>query len=242
MQASWRRVWDGESEEEVEEEAEAEERLSCLYLVAVRSALAALGEAGAAEQFAASAAAGLRDCSLEPLLELHCAHPDILLADRYAAPRHSAPPHPPRASAVMDEPCRREVCGAPWACAASSAALAELLAAAVRARGWRLAAHHWDFVTLSLAGLAGALRRSAARWGCSKVALVGVATLRLFASVQRFARGVRAQSERRQPAAHVLALAGEWADVFAPALDAHLCSFTLHVLRQFDILYLYLYI
>lgn len=126
---------------------------------------------------------------------------------------------------------RRDVSTASWREVVSVAAVADCLAELVVARGWEAPAHHWDFATITLCSLAASLERSKRTWGCTKVAMLGGATLRLLGAVARFAAAVPARAERQQPSAHVAALPAEWADVFAPDLAAHLLALAAHMLE-----------
>ncbi|XP_064071487.1 E3 ubiquitin-protein ligase listerin [Vanessa tameamea] len=125
-----------------------------------------------------------------------------------------------------------DLTAAPWSQIVSNAAIVRFLTESVRARGWELGAHQWDFTTITLCSLVTSLRLSAHRWWCCKVAIVARAVLELFGVVHEFVGGVRAEAERRQPSAHVLALPTEWADIFAPDLNKNLFELLMIMLKQ----------
>ncbi|XP_046963350.1 E3 ubiquitin-protein ligase listerin [Vanessa cardui] len=125
-----------------------------------------------------------------------------------------------------------DLTAAPWSQIVSNAAIVQFLTEGVRSRGWELGAHQWDFTTITLCSLVTSLRLSAHRWWCCKVAIVARAVLELFGAVHEFVSGVRAEAERRQPSAHVLALPTEWADIFAPDLNKNLFELLMIMLKQ----------
>ncbi|KAH9638438.1 hypothetical protein HF086_016763 [Spodoptera exigua] len=118
-----------------------------------------------------------------------------------------------------------------WLEIASKAAVLELMASTVAARGWEASAAQWDFVNIALCSLLGAARRGLAHWGSAALAALAVPALRLLRATAAFVRAVPARAQRAQPAPHVAGLPREWADIFAPDLNYNLFSIILHVLE-----------
>ncbi|CAH1646885.1 unnamed protein product [Spodoptera littoralis] len=142
---------------------------------------------------------------------------DLFVAAYYAQP----------SSMLFD----RNVSECSWADVANNAAVLELMAATVEARGWQASAAAWDFVNIALCSLLGTARRSLAAWGSSALAALLVPALRLLRAAAAFVRDLAPRCQRQEPAPHVAGLAREWPDIFAPDVNYHVFSIVLHALE-----------
>ncbi|XP_068631510.1 E3 ubiquitin-protein ligase listerin [Battus philenor] len=160
--------------------------------------------------FLSYAARCLRDGNVDVLINLQCRFHEVILSER-------------------------ELLSASWAHVVSNAAVLDLADALVAARGWDLPPHHWDFVTLTLAGLLESLALSVDNWGCAKMALLCRSALQLFVRVRSFVGDIRQRSEQRRPPDHLLALATEWDDIFAPTINMHIFKIIITVLESTEV-------
>ncbi|XP_022825520.1 uncharacterized protein LOC111355714 [Spodoptera litura] len=132
-------------------QADAGEALRVRRLVALRSWAAATG--AAPMDPASAAATGTAPMDPAPAADQDL---DVFVAAYYAQP----------SSMLFD----RNISECSWADVANNAAVLELMAAAVEARGWQASAAAWDFVNIALCSLLGSARRSLAGWGSAALA------------------------------------------------------------------------
>ncbi|CAK1598368.1 unnamed protein product [Parnassius mnemosyne] len=183
----------------------AEVRQQCGYLVALRSWLAAHGVLD--EEFLREAAQCRRTRNPDVFLNAYYRHKHTMLYER-------------------------DITTAPWAQVVSDAAVLDFLTEIVADRGWDLPSHHWDFITITLCSLVNSLACSVHNWGCTKMAMLCRSTLALLTRVQTFAVNVRRECERREPSDHVLALANEWDDIFAPDINGNLFNIIITIMES----------
>ncbi|CAG5052532.1 unnamed protein product [Parnassius apollo] len=183
----------------------AEARQQCAYLVALRSWLAAHGVLD--EEFLREAALCQRARNPDVFLNAYYRHKHTMLYER-------------------------DITTAPWAQVVSNAAVLDFLTEIVADRGWDLPSHHWDFITITLCSLVNSLDCSVYNWGCTKMAMLCRSTLALLTRVQSFAVNVRRECERREPSDHVLALAGEWDEIFAPDINGNLFNIIITIMES----------
>ncbi|XP_050343792.1 E3 ubiquitin-protein ligase listerin [Nymphalis io] len=120
---------------------------------------------------------------------------------------------------------------ASWCQIVSNAAIVHFLTECVRARGWELGSHQWDFTNITLCSLITSLQISMHRWWCCKVAIIARAVLELYLVVEQFTTETLKEAERRQPSEHVLALPVEWGDIFEPDLNRNLFELLIVMLK-----------
>ncbi|XP_063824465.1 uncharacterized protein LOC135074089 [Ostrinia nubilalis] len=182
-------------------------RAQCAFAVMLRATMAAHGSRAGADEFARAALSACTDCNLDAVIDFYHRNSETMLIER-------------------------DISTMSWGEVVCESSIVECVIAALSRDGWTAPPHHWDFATVTLCTLVECVHMAQKHYGCTKVAMLSLATFRLYSFVEQFIGNIKAECERRQPLPHVFELLAEWRDVFAPALNTQLYTIAAHLLQN----------